>query len=193
MTGRRTAILISGGGSNMLALLEAARDPAYPARPCLVLSNNPEALGLARAAALGVPVAAVDHRPFGKDRAAFEQALDAVLQAHGTEFIALAGFMRVLTDGFVGRWQGRMVNIHPSLLPLYRGLDTHARALAAGEPEHGCTVHWVVPELDAGEIIGQTRVPVLPGDDAARLAARVLAAEHALYPVALARAISQAG
>lgn len=193
MTTRRTAILISGGGSNMLALLEAARDPSYPARPCLVLSNNPDAAGLARAAALGVPVAAVDHRPFGKDRAAFEQALDAVLQAHGTEFIALAGFMRVLTDGFVGRWQGRMVNVHPSLLPLYRGLDTHARALAAGDAEHGCTVHWVVPELDAGEIIEQARVPILPGDDAAMLAARVLAAEHALYPGALARAIRQAG
>ena len=193
MTTRRTAILISGGGSNMLALLDAARNPSYPARPCLVLSNNPDAVGLARAAALGVPVAAVDHRPFGKDRAAFERALDAVLLAHGTEFIALAGFMRVLTDGFVGRWQGRMVNIHPSLLPLYRGLDTHARALAAGDAEHGCTVHWVVPELDSGEIIDQARVPILPGDDAARLAARVLAAEHALYPVALARAIRQAG
>ncbi|MCX7327505.1 MAG: phosphoribosylglycinamide formyltransferase [Hyphomicrobiales bacterium] len=193
MTKRRTAILISGSGSNMLALLEAARNPSYPARPCLVLSNNPEAAGLARAAALGVPVAAVDHRPFAKDRAAFEQALDAVLLAHGTEFIALAGFMRVLTGGFVGRWQGRMVNIHPSLLPLYRGLDTHARALAAGDTEHGCTVHWVVPELDAGEIIKQVRVPILPGDDAAMLAARVLAAEHALYPVALASAIRQAG
>ena len=193
MTTRRTAILISGSGSNMLALLEAARNPSYPARPCLVLSNNPEAAGLARAAVLGVPVAAVDHRPFAKDRAAFEQALDAVLLAHGTEFIALAGFMRVLTGGFVGRWQGRMVNIHPSLLPLYRGLDTHARALAAGDTEHGCTVHWVVPELDAGEIIEQVRVPILPGDDAAKLAARVLAAEHALYPVALASAIRHAG
>jgi len=193
VTTRRTAILISGGGSNMLALLDAARNPSYPARPCLVLSNNPDAAGLARAAALGVPVTAVDHRPFGKDRAAFERALDAVLLAHGAEFIALAGFMRVLTDGFVGRWQGRMVNIHPSLLPLYRGLDTHARALAAGDAEHGCTVHWVVPELDAGEIIDQAQVPILPGDDAARLAARVLAAEHALYPVALARAIRQAG
>ena len=193
MTTRRTAILISGSGSNMLALLEAARNPSYPARPCLVLSSTPEAAGLARAAVLGVPVAAVDHRPFAKDRAAFEQALDAVLLAHGTEFIALAGFMRVLTGGFVGRWQGRMVNIHPSLLPLYRGLDTHARALAAGDTEHGCTVHWVVPELDAGEIIEQVRVPILPGDDAAMLAARVLAAEHALYPVALARAIRQAG
>jgi formyltetrahydrofolate-dependent phosphoribosylglycinamide formyltransferase len=177
----------------MLALLEAARNPSYPARPCLVLSNNPEAAGLARAAVLGVPVAAVDHRPFAKDRAAFERALDAVLLAHGTEFIALAGFMRVLTGGFIGRWQGRMVNIHPSLLPLYRGLDTHARALAAGDTEHGCTVHWVVPELDAGGIIEQVRVPILPGDDAATLAARVLAAEHALYPVALARAIRQAG
>lgn len=193
MTTRRTAILISGSGSNMLALLEAARNPSYPARPCLVLSNNPEAAGLARAAVRGVPVAAVDHRPFAKDRAAFEQALDAVLLAHGTEFIALAGFMRVLTGGFVGRWQGRMVNIHPSLLPLYRGFDTHARALAAGDTEHGCTVHWVVPELDAGEIIEQVRVPILPGDNAAMLAARVLAAEHALYPVALARAIRQAG
>jgi phosphoribosylglycinamide formyltransferase 1 len=185
----RTAVLISGSGSNMLALKTAAADPLYPAEIALVLSNNPEAGGLAKARALGIPVASVDHRSFGNDRAAFEQALDRVLAEHRIAFVALAGFMRVLTAGFVSSWQGRMVNIHPSLLPKFRGLDTHARALAAGETEHGCTVHWVVPELDAGGIIAQARVPILPDDDAGTLALRVLSQEHRLYPTALAEAV----
>jgi phosphoribosylglycinamide formyltransferase 1 len=187
----RTAVLISGSGSNMLALAEAAQDPSYPAEIVLVLTNRPGAGGLAKAAALGIATASIDHRAFAQDRDAFEQALDLVLAKHDIEFIALAGFMRVLTSGFVSRWQGRLINIHPSLLPKFRGLDTHARAIEAGETEHGCTVHWVVPELDAGDIIAQARVPVLAVDDASSLAARVLIAEHALYPSALAQAISQ--
>ncbi|MDP3264149.1 MAG: phosphoribosylglycinamide formyltransferase [Tabrizicola sp.] len=183
---KRVAILISGGGSNMLALV---RDMVgdHPARPILVASNDPEASGLARAAALGMPVAAVDHRPFGKDRAAFEAALLAPLLAAEPDIICLAGFMRVLTPGFVQRFAGRMLNIHPSLLPKYPGLHTHARALAAGDTEAGCTVHEVTADLDAGPILGQARVPVLPGDDEASLAARVLAQEHRLYPAVLRR------
>lgn len=183
---KRVAILISGGGSNMLALV---RDMVgdHPARPILVASNDPEAAGLARAAALGVPVAAVDHRPFGKDRAAFEAALLVPLLAADPDIICLAGFMRVLTPGFVQRFAGRMLNIHPSLLPKYPGLHTQTRALAAGDSEAGCTVHEVTADLDAGPILGQARVPVLPGDDEASLAARVLAQEHRLYPAVLRR------
>lgn len=183
---KRVAILISGGGSNMLALV---RDMVgdHPARPILVASNDPEAAGLARAAALGVPVAAVDHRPFGKDRAAFEAALLVPLLAADPDIICLAGFMRVLTPGFVQRFAGRMLNIHPSLLPKYPGLHTQTRALAAGDSEAGCTVHEVTADLDAGPILGQARVPVLPGDDDASLAARVLAQEHRLYPAVLRR------
>ncbi len=183
---KRVAILISGGGSNMLALV---RDMVgdHPARPILVASNDPEAAGLARAAALGVPVAAVDHRPFGKDRTAFEAALLAPLLAADPDIICLAGFMRVLTPGFVQRFAGRMLNIHPSLLPKYPGLHTHARALAASDSEAGCTVHEVTADLDAGPILGQARVPVLPGDDEASLSARVLAQEHRLYPAVLRR------
>jgi phosphoribosylglycinamide formyltransferase-1 len=159
----------------------------HPGRPCLVLANDPGAGGLVKAAALGVPVAAVDHRPFGRDRAGFEAAVQAELVRAGAEVVALAGFMRVLTAGFVGLWAGRMVNIHPSLLPKYPGLDTHARALAAGDTEAGCTVHEVTAELDAGPILGQARVPVLPDDTAVTLAARVLGAEHRLYPAVLRR------
>ena len=159
----------------------------HPARPILVASNDPEAAGLARAAALGVPVAAVDHRPFGKDRAAFEAALLVPLLAADPDIICLAGFMRVLTPGFVQRFAGRMLNIHPSLLPKYPGLHTQTRALAAGDSEAGCTVHEVTADLDAGPILGQARVPVLPGDDDASLAARVLAQEHRLYPAVLRR------
>jgi phosphoribosylglycinamide formyltransferase-1 len=188
----RTAILISGRGSNMGALIEAAKAPDYPAQIVLVAANLPEAAGLERARAAGLATASVDHRPFGKDREAFERALDDVLQAHGVELIALAGFMRVLTPWFVARWQGRLLNIHPSLLPEFRGTQTHARALAAGVAEHGCTVHFVVPELDAGPTILQARVPVLPGDDEASLTARVLAQEHLLYPQALALVASGA-
>ncbi|MFN7597998.1 MAG: phosphoribosylglycinamide formyltransferase [Cereibacter sp.] len=182
----RVAILISGGGSNMLALLrDMAEDRA--AVPVLVASNNPAAPGLGRAAALGVPTAAVDHRAFGGDRAAFEAALLTPLLAALPDIVCLAGFMRVLTPIFVDRFRGRMLNIHPSLLPLYPGLHTHARALAAGDAEAGCTVHEVTPVLDTGPILGQACVPVLPGDSEAALGARVLAMEHRLYPAVLRR------
>ena len=159
----------------------------HPARPVLVLSNDPAAPGLDRARALGVPVAAVDHRPFGRDRDAFEAAFLAPLMAAEPDILCLAGFMRVLTPGFVARFAGRMLNIHPSLLPKYPGLHTHARALAAGDAEAGCTVHEVTADLDAGPILGQARVPVLPEDDAESLAARVLTMEHRLYPAVLRR------
>ncbi len=186
MTPKRVAILISGGGSNMLALLDSMTGD-HPARPCLVLSNDPAAGGLARAAARGVPTAVVDHRPFKGDRAAFEAALMTPLLAARTQIICLAGFMRVLTAGFVAQWQGRMLNIHPSLLPKYRGLHTHARALAAGEAEHGCTVHEVTAALDDGPILGQAFVRIRPGDTPETLAARVLEQEHRLYPAVLRR------
>ena len=183
---KRVAILISGRGSNMEALVRSMTGD-HPARPVLVLSNDPAAAGLARAAALGVPVAAVDHRPFGRDRAGFEAALLGPLEAAAPDIVCLAGFMRILTPGFVARFDGRMLNIHPSLLPLYPGLDTHARALVAGDAEAGCTVHLVTSALDSGPILGQARVPVLPGDTPASLAARVLEAEHRLYPAVLRR------
>lgn len=183
---KRVAILISGGGSNMLRLVESMAGD-HPARPVLVASNDPMAAGLAKAAALGVPVAAVDHRPFGKDRAAFEaQLLEPILAAQ-PDILCLAGFMRVLTPAFVERFRGRMINIHPSLLPKYQGLHTHARALAAGDAEAGCTVHEVTPVLDDGPILGQARVPVQPDDTAETLAARVLREEHRLYPAVLRR------
>lgn len=186
MTKARVAILLSGGGSNMLALLDSMVGD-HPARPCLVLSNDPNAGGLVKAAARGVPTAAVDHRPFAGDRAAFETELMKPLIAARPDLICLAGFMRVLTAEFVSHWQGRMLNIHPSLLPKYRGLHTHARALAAGDREHGCSVHEVTAELDDGPILGQARVPVLPCDSADTLAARVLVQEHVLYPAVLRR------
>jgi phosphoribosylglycinamide formyltransferase-1 len=188
----RTAILISGRGSNMVALIEAARAADFPAEIVLVAANLPEAGGLERARAAGIATASVDHRPFGKDREAFERALDEVLRINQIELVALAGFMRVLTPWFVTRWQGRLLNIHPSLLPAFRGTHTHARALEAGVAEHGCTVHFVVPELDAGPTILQAKVPVLPGDDEASLSARVLEQEHAIYPRALALVASGA-
>lgn len=159
----------------------------HPARPVLVTSNDPGAGGLAKAAAMGVPTAAVDHRPFGKDRAAFEHELSRALDAARPDIICLAGFMRVLTAPFVERWQGRMLNIHPSLLPKYTGLHTHARAIEAGDSHAGCTVHLVTPVLDDGPILGQARVPVLPGDTPDTLAARVLVQEHRLYPAVLRR------
>jgi phosphoribosylglycinamide formyltransferase-1 len=159
----------------------------HPARPVVVLSNDPEAGGLEKARAQGLPAVSVDHRPFGKDRAGFEAALQAALAPHAPDILCLAGFMRVLTPGFVEAWRGRMLNIHPSLLPKYRGLDTHARAIAAGDTWAGCSVHEVTPELDAGPILGQARVPVRPGDTAEALAARVLPAEHRLYPAVLRR------
>jgi len=180
----RTAALISGRGSNMAALVEAARADDYPADIALVVSSRADAAGLAFATSEGIATALVPSK--GQTRDAFEAALEAALRAHGVELIALAGFMRILTPGFVARWEGRMINIHPSLLPDFKGLDTHARAIAAGRTEHGCTVHYVSADLDAGEIIAQARVPVLAGDDAHSLAARVLAQEHRLYPQALA-------
>lgn len=184
---KRVAILLSGGGSNMVKLVEDMASDDHPATPVLVLSNSAAAGGLARAAALGVATAVVDHRPFGQDRAGFEAALQAALAPYAPDILCLAGFMRVLTAGFVTPWQGRMLNIHPSLLPKYRGLHTHARALAAGDTEAGCTVHEVTPELDDGPILGQARVPILPGDTPDTLAARVLAQEHRLYPAVLRR------
>jgi len=187
----RTAILASGRGSNMAALLAAATAPGYPATIALVLSNQPGAGALGRAAASGIPAACIDHRPFGRDRAAHEAALEAELDQHQIEFVCLAGYMRLLTPYFVGRWAGRMLNIHPSLLPAFPGLHTHARALAAGAKLHGCTVHWVTEAMDEGPILAQAAVPVLPGDDADTLAARVLAQEHAIYPAALATAAGQ--
>ena len=183
---RRVAILISGGGSNMVALVRSMTGD-HPARPVLVASNDPAAKGLERAAGLGVPVAAVDHRPFGGDRAAFEAELLRPILAARPDILCLAGFMRVLTAGFVDRFAGRMLNIHPSLLPKYPGLHTHRRALEAGDAEAGCTVHEVTPVLDDGPILGQARVPVLPGDTAEALAARVLVMEHRLYPAVLRR------
>ncbi|PWK62900.1 phosphoribosylglycinamide formyltransferase [Roseicyclus mahoneyensis] len=183
---KRVAILISGGGSNMVTLARSMTAD-HPARPCLVLANDPAAGGLARAEAMGIPTAVVDHRPFGKDRAAFESELTRVLKGYAPDIICLAGFMRVLTEGFVTRWQGRMLNIHPSLLPKYRGLHTHQRAIEAGDAEAGCTVHEVTAELDGGPILGQARVPVEVGDTPERLAARVLEQEHRLYPMVLRR------
>jgi len=183
---KRVAILISGGGSNMLALVRSMTGD-HPARPVLVASNDPQAGGLVAAAALGIATAAVDHRAFAGDRAAFETALLEPILAAAPDILCLAGFMRVLTPAFVARFTGRMLNIHPSLLPRYPGLHTHQRALDAGDAEAGCTVHLVTAALDAGPILGQARVPILPGDSAASLAARVLAQEHRLYPAVLRR------
>ncbi|MFN3348246.1 phosphoribosylglycinamide formyltransferase [Pseudorhodoplanes sp.] len=185
MVRKRTAILISGRGSNMTALIEAARDPSYPAEIVLVVANRPDAGGLQRAAEAGLETAIVDHKSFGKDREAFEHALQEVLQAHRIEIVCLAGFMRLLTAWFVAQWPERMVNIHPALLPDFKGLDTHRRAIEAGAKEHGATVHFVVPEMDSGPVIAQGRVPVFADDTESALAARVLAIEHRIYPLAL--------
>lgn len=182
---KRIGILISGRGSNMVSLIEAARQPDYPAEIVCVLSNRPEAKGLERARAEGIAAIAIDHRQF-PSREAFEAELDAALRAAGVEIVACAGFMRKMTAGFVDRWRDAMLNIHPSLLPSFKGLDTHARALAAGVKLAGCTVHVVRPELDSGPIVAQVAVPVLDSDSEESLAARVLAAEHRLYPRALA-------
>jgi phosphoribosylglycinamide formyltransferase 1 len=181
----RVAVLISGRGSNMTSLIQAARRTSYPAEIALVVSNRPDAGGLARAEAADVPTAVVDHTVY-PDRATFEDALDELLNWRQIQFVALAGFMRVFTTAFVQRWTGRMLNIHPSLLPLFKGLHTHRQALDAGVLVHGCTVHFVVPEIDSGPIVAQAAVPVLPGDTEDALAARVLAQEHVVYPRALA-------
>ncbi len=182
----RVAILISGGGSNMRALV-ASMTGDHPCRPVLVASNDPQAAGLDWAAGQGIATAAVDHRPFARDRTAFEQALLVPLLAAAPDIVCLAGFMRILTPTFIARFAGRMLNIHPSLLPNYPGLHTHQRALKAGDQEAGCTVHQVTADLDAGPILGQSRVPILPCDTEAALAARVLIAEHQLYPKVLRR------
>ncbi|HME27011.1 MAG TPA: phosphoribosylglycinamide formyltransferase [Acetobacteraceae bacterium] len=182
---RRTAILISGRGSNMAALIAAARDPGYPAEIVLVVSNRPDAAGLALAREAGVAAVAIDHRLFRGDRAAHEAAIDAALRQAGAEIVCFAGYMRLLTPFLVDAWEGRMLNIHPSLLPAFPGLDTHARALAAGVKLHGCTVHLVTQTMDQGPILAQAAVPVLPGDTAATLADRVLVQEHRIYPLAL--------
>lgn len=180
----RTAILISGRGSNMQALVDAARADDYPAEIVLIASNRPDAPGLEWANARGLPTVAIDHKRYAT-REAFEDALQKALEAAGTELVALAGFMRLMTPAFVERWRDRMINIHPSLLPSFKGLHTHERVLAAGVRITGCTVHFVRPEMDEGPIIGQAAVPVLSGDDPDTLAARVLAAEHRLYPAGL--------
>jgi phosphoribosylglycinamide formyltransferase-1 len=190
MARKRVAILISGRGSNMVALIEAAKSAAFPAEIVLVVSNDPAAGGLKRAEASSIRTAVVDHRKFGKDREAFERALQNELQTHQIELVCLAGFMRLLTSWFVRQWEGRLLNIHPALLPAFKGLDTHARALAAGATEHGATVHFVVPEMDSGPIIAQAAVPVRAGDTESALAARVLEVEHRLYPEAL-RAVAE--
>lgn len=182
----RVAIFISGGGSNMEKLLDSMVGD-HPARPCVVLSNVAEAGGLAKAAARGVPTEVVSHRPFGGDRHAFEAALEAALQGYRPDIICLAGFMRKLTGEFVAPRRGAMLNIHPSLLPKYRGLHTHARALEAGDAAHGCTVHEVTAALDDGPILGQARLAVAAGDTPESLAARVLELEHRLYPAVLRR------
>ena len=185
MTARnKVAILISGRGSNMRALVEAARDPDYPAEIVVVISNRADAGGLRFAENSGIATAIVPHAGFS-DRAAFDAALDAEIHRHGAEFICLAGFMRLLSEGFVEAWRDRMINIHPSLLPAFRGLDTHARALQAGVGQAGCTVHFVRADVDSGPIVDQATVPVLPGDSEDTLAARVLEQEHILYPKAL--------
>ncbi len=186
----RAAILISGRGSNMAALIEAARAPSFPAEIALVLANKRDAGGLAVARRAGVATTVVESEDY-LGREAFEAAMQERLAAHRIDMVCLAGFMRILSAPFVERWRGRMINIHPSLLPALRGLHTHERALAGGLSEHGCTVHFVEPELDAGPIIAQARVAVLAGDDAESLAARVLVEEHKLYPRALAQVAAE--
>ncbi len=182
---RRVGVLISGRGSNMAALIAAARTPGYPAEIALVVSNRPDAAGLVLAHNAGVATASIDHRPFKGDRAAHETAVDAALRAAGVEIVCFAGYMRLLTPRFVDAWQGRMLNIHPSLLPAFPGLHTHERALGAGVKLHGCTVHLVTQAMDEGPILAQAAVPVLPGDTADMLAERVLVQEHRIYPLAL--------
>ena len=185
MAKKRVAVLISGRGSNMASLIDAAKHDSYPAEIALVVSNRPDAAGLAHARSQGIETAVVDHTHYGKDREAFERALQDVLRAHRIDLVCLAGFMRLFTPWFVGQWQGRMLNIHPALLPAFKGLHTHERALAAGVKAHGATVHFVSPETDSGPIIAQAEVPVLAGDTPGTLAARVLEAEHRIYPQAL--------
>ena len=185
MARKRAAILISGRGSNMVALIAATKAPDFPAETALVLSNRPQAAGLAHAESQGIATTVVDHRSYGKDRAGFEQSLQRALDAHRIELICLGGFMRLFTPDFVVRWEGRMLNIHPALLPSFPGLDPHGQALEAGVRISGATVHFVTPETDAGPIVVQAAVPVREDDTVETLASRVLAAEHRIYPLAL--------
>lgn len=182
----RVAIFVSGGGSNMKALV-ADMQGDHPARACVVVSNNEDSGGIAWAREQGIATEVVDHRPFGDDRASFEAGLTTALNRHGPDMICLAGFMRVLTAGFVTPWHGKMINIHPSLLPKYKGLHTHARALNAGDKVHGCTVHEVTALLDDGPVLGQSKIDVVEGDTPDTLAARILVQEHRLYPAVLRR------
>jgi formyltetrahydrofolate-dependent phosphoribosylglycinamide formyltransferase len=191
MARKRVAVLISGRGSNMVALIAAAEVPDYPAEIAIVIADRADAAGLARAKAAGVPTLVVDYTSAGS-RSAAEAALETILSEARIDIVCLAGFMRVLSADFVARWRDRLINIHPSLLPAFPGLDTHNRALAAGVREHGCTVHFVRATVDSGPVIAQATVPVLPKDTADALAARVLAAEHRLYPEALALVASGA-
>ena len=191
MTPVRVAILVSGRGSNMEAILNASDRDDYPAKPVLVLSNRPDAKALKTAADAGISVAAVDHKPFGKDREAFERAMQAELVEHDVEMIVLAGFMRILTPWFVEQWTDRMINIHPSLLPKYPGLNTHQRAIEAGDEEAGCSVHWVTEGVDQGAVIAQARVPIDSGETVESLEQKVLAEEHILYPQAVKLACAQ--
>ena len=185
MNKKRVAMLISGGGSNMMSLVRDMQNAEHPAEPVLVLSNKPDAGGLAKAADLGIETAVVESRVFKNDRRAFEAALSARLAAVRPDIICLAGFMRILSADFTTQWAGKILNIHPSLLPSFKGLHTHQRALDAGVAVHGCSVHEVNAELDGGKILGQAVIPVLPDDTADSLAARVLKMEHQLYPVSL--------
>jgi phosphoribosylglycinamide formyltransferase-1 len=185
MAKQRVAVLISGRGSNMASLIEAANDEDYPAEIVLVVSNRPDAPGLDHARSRGIATAVVDHTRYGKDREAFERALQDLLLAQRIDLVCLAGFMRLLTPWFVNQWPGRMLNIHPALLPAFKGLHTHERALEAGVKTHGATVHFVSAEMDSGPIVVQAEVPVLEGDTPQALAARVLEAEHRIYPQAL--------
>jgi phosphoribosylglycinamide formyltransferase-1 len=185
MSRKRVAVLISGRGSNMAALIEAAKAKDYPAEIMLVISNMPDAGGLATARAAGIATEVIDHTAYGKDRAAFERALQATLEKHRIDLVCLAGFMRLLTPWLVGQWQNRMLNIHPALLPAFKGLDTHKRALEAGAKRHGASVHFVIPEMDAGPIIVQAAVAVRADDTEETLAARVIKVEHRIYPQAL--------
>lgn len=193
MTRLKLAILISGRGTNMEAIVQAATVDTYPVDPALVLSNRPDAKGLDTARGLGLTAISIDHQPFGKDREAFERALQRVLKDHQIEMVVLAGFMRILTPWFVRQWAGRMINIHPSLLPKYPGLHTHQRAIDAGDSEAGCSVHWVTEGVDQGNVIAQARVAIEAGDRADTLAARVLLEEHRLYPRAVAMAAKEIG
>ena len=185
MSRKRVAVLISGRGSNMAALIEAAKAKDYPAEIALVVSNKPDAGGLATARAAGIATEVVDHTAYGKDRAGFERALHAVLEKYRIDLVCLAGFMRILTPWLVGQWQERMLNIHPALLPAFKGLDTHKRALEAGAKVHGATVHFVVPEMDSGPIVAQGAVAVRADDSKEALSRRVLSVEHRIYPQAL--------